>query len=302
MSQPSTCRPTRVIPIVLILAAVPASGSAQRQTSASAVQCQLSGPLMRIPELPEASGLAISRRTPGRLWSHNDSGEPVLVALDARGSVTARVRLAGVKIDDWEAIAVGACPGGSCVYIADIGDNGANRKRITVYRVPESAREESVAVKEAFHATYPDGAHDAETLLVAPDGGLFIVTKGDTGAIGLYRFPRDLRAGETHRLERVGELHGAKRPSETGRITDGTVSPDGSWVILRTRQRLAFHRSADLFAGRWVEAGRVDVTAAGEAQGEGVAMAPDGAVYLAGEGGGKSQPGTLARFACSVKP
>jgi len=303
LSQPFTSRTIRIIPVVLILAAVPAIGSAHRQKPAAtaAVKCQPSGPLARISELPEASGLAISRRTPGRLWSHNDSGEPVLVALDARGSVTARVQLTGVKIDDWEGVAVGACPGGSCVYIGDIGDNDAERKRITVYRVPEPASEGSVAVKEAFHATYPDGAHDAETLLVAPDGGVFIVTKGETGAIGLYRFPRDLRAGETHRLERVGEP-AAKRPSETERITDGTVSADGAWVILRTRGRLAFHRSADLFAGRSVEAGRVDVTAAGEAQGEGVAMGADGAVYLAGEGGGKSQPGTLARFNCSIKP
>ena len=27
---------------------------------------------------------------------------------------------------------------------------------------------------------------------VAPDGALFIVTKGETDAIGLYRFPREL--------------------------------------------------------------------------------------------------------------
>ena len=123
VSQLFTTRTTRVIPIVLILAAAAATGSAHSPASLSAVQCQPSGALMRIPDLPEASGLAVSRRTPGRLWSHNDSGEPVLVALDARGTVTARVRLTGVKIDDWEAIAVGACPGGSCVYVGDIGDN-----------------------------------------------------------------------------------------------------------------------------------------------------------------------------------
>jgi hypothetical protein len=302
VSQLFTPHPTRVIPIVLILAAAAATGSAHGPASLSAAPCQLSGALARIPDLPEASGLAISRRTPGRLWSHNDSGQPVLVALDARGTVTARVRLTGVKIDDWEAIAVGACPGGSCVYVGDIGDNEAKRQRITIYRVPEPAGEGSAGVNEAFHATYPDGAHDAETLLVAPDGGLFIVTKGDTGAIGLYRFPRDLRAGETHRLERVGEPRGGKRPSETERITDGAVSTDGSWVILRTNDRLAFHRSADLFAGRWAEAGRVDLKAVGEPQGEGVAMDKDGTVYLAGEGGGKSQPGTLGRLNCTVKP
>ena len=33
-------------------------------------------------------------------------------------------------------------------------------------------------------------------------------------------------------------------------ITDGAVSPDGAWVVLRTRQGLTFHRAADLFAYR----------------------------------------------------
>jgi len=266
-----------------------------------APRCQVSGPVARIAELPEASGVAVSRRSPGRLWSHNDSGEPVLVALDARGAVTGRVRLSGVKLEDWEALAVGSCPAGSCIYIGDIGDNQAARKRITIHRVPEPSTEDAVAVKEMFHGTYPDGAHDAETLLVAADGGLFIVTKGETGAVGLYRFPRELRPGATHQLERVGKTRASKKASETDRITDGAVSPDGTWVVLRTRQDLAFHRAADLFAGNWLEAGRVDLKGVGEAQGEGVAIAADGTVFLTGEGGGKSQPGTFARFACSAK-
>jgi hypothetical protein len=34
-------------------------------------------------------------------------------------------------------------------------------------------------------------------------------------------------------------------------------------------------------------------------QGEGVAFGPDNVLYLAGEGGGKSQPGTFARLTCT---
>jgi hypothetical protein len=256
---------------------------------------------VRIAELPEASGVAISRRSPGRLWAHNDSGEPVLVGLDVRGSVTGRISLTGVKLDDWEAVAVGACPEGSCVYIADIGDNEANRKRITIHRLVEPSAEKSIAIKETFHATYPDGAHDAESLLIAPDGRLFIVTKGETGAVGLYRFPEELRPAATHQLERVGQPRGSGKIPDTERITDGAVSTDGMWVVLRTRQTLAFHRAADFLAGNWQEAGRVDLSAAGEPQGEGVALAADGTVYLTGESGGKSPGGTFTRFACSLK-
>ena len=302
MGQSSTYDWTRITSVGLFIACsllgAPTVSAAQHAT---APQCQAAGSIVRIPELPEASGVAVSRRSPGRLWAHNDSGEPVLVALDTRGTVTGRVRVSGVNVDDWEAVAVGSCPGGSCIYIADIGDNKADRKRITIHRVAEPASESSVAVKDTFHATYPDGAHDAETLLVAPDGGLFIVTKGETGPVGLYRFPRELRPGATHQLERVGKPRAAGKVTQIDRVTDGTVSSDGTWVVLRTRQGLAFHRAADLFAGNWAEAGRVDLKTVREAQGEGVAMAADGALYLTGEGGGKSQPGTFARMACAVK-
>jgi hypothetical protein len=295
--------PARVIRVGLIIVALSLGWSAVSIAQhAAAWQCQSAGPIVRIPELPEASGVAVSRRSPGRLWAHNDSGEVVLIALDTRGSVTGRVRVSGVKADDWEAVAVGACPGGSCIYIADIGDNEAKRERITIYRVPEPTSEDSVAVKDTFHAQYPDGPHDAEALLVAPDGGVFIVTKGETDAVGLYRFPRELRPAATHQLERVGKPRASGKTAETERITDGAVSADGTWVVLRTRQGFAFHRAAYLFAGNWTDSGRVDLKAVGETQGEGIAIAADGTVFLTGEGGGKSQPGTFVRFACSLKP
>ena len=76
-------------------------------------------------------------RLAARLWTHNDSGEAVIFALDANGSVTGSVRVSGARVGDWEAMAVGPCGAGSCLFIADIGDNEANRDRITIYRVPE---------------------------------------------------------------------------------------------------------------------------------------------------------------------
>ena len=46
-------------------------------------------------------------------------------------------------------------------------------------------------------------------------------------------------------------------------------------------------------------AGRVDLQALGEPQGEGVAFADDSTIYLVGEGGGGSRPGTFARLTCT---
>ena len=168
-------RPLGLLAVIGLV--VSSSSSATVSAQNDAAQCRPVGPLVQVPGLSEASGLAVSRRTPGRLWTHNDSGEPVVVSVDARGSVTGRVRLTGAAVEDWEAIAVGPCGTGSCLHVADIGDNEARRTRITIYRLPEpEAANGSASVADVFHATYPDGAHDAETPLVGADGRLYVVT------------------------------------------------------------------------------------------------------------------------------
>lgn len=267
-------------------------------TSATTDTCKPSGALMRLADLPEASGLAVSRAG-GRFWAHNDSGAPVLFALDENGRTTARMTIEGAAIEDWEALAAGPCPSGSCLYIADIGDNDARRAHITIYRVPEPAQPGSSArVSDIFQAAYPDGAHDAEALLVAPDGGLFIVTKGDTGHVALYKFPRELKSGTTLRLERVGDPIDRK-PASTERITDGAISPDGKWVALRSRASLTFYAAEDFLRGTFTPARRMNLTALGEPQGEAVAFGSGDTVYVGGEGGGKKQPGTLGVLTCA---
>ena len=261
--------------------------------------CKPSGSLMRLAGLTEASGLVASRATPGRLWSHNDSGKPEIVAIDSKGNVTGRVSIAGAQVDDWEAMATAPCPGGFCLYLADIGDNSANRPDITIYRVPEPAKAAgSVQVNAVIRASYPDGAHDAEALLALPDGTLYIVTKGDTGEVALYRVPRDTGGGAV-RLERVGAALSKGKPAADARITDGAASADGQWVVLRTRAALVFYRAADFLKGTFSEARRVDLKSLGEPQGEAVAFGSSNTVYLAGEGGGKAMPGTLAVLSCA---
>jgi hypothetical protein len=101
--------------------------------------CRIMSRLSLLPDLPEASGLAASRRTPGVLWAHNDSGDPFVFALTATGGVKGRVFVTGARVWDWEDIAVGPCANGTCLYIADIGDNDRRRQSVTIYRTPEPA-------------------------------------------------------------------------------------------------------------------------------------------------------------------
>src|SRR5689334_12151233 len=152
------------------------------RTSLTLPGCTVDGPVVQLQQVPEASGVAFSQRTPGVAWVHNDSKKPVVHALSEKGAVLGAARVTGAEIVDWEDIAVAPCPKGSCLYIGDIGDNRASRPSITVYRTPEPApNEQATDPVEAMHAKYPDRPRDAEALIVLPKGDMFVVTKGEDG-------------------------------------------------------------------------------------------------------------------------
>lgn len=289
------------ITILMFLVTITVAIAAQQAVpSTKASKCGAAGKIVRLQDLPEASGVAASRRTPGVFWAHNDSGEPVIVALDSEGAVKGRVRVSGASVHDWEDIAVGPCPQGGCVYIADIGDNSGSRKRITLYRVPEPAPDDAkTSPVESFHAAYPDGARDAESLFVTRESDVFLITKGDPGPIAVYRFPRPLASGTTLQLLQIGEPVAGPKTRAGDRPTGADVSPDGQWVAVRTTDWVAFHRTTDLVAGRWREAFRTDLSDLGEPRGEGVTYAGDDLI-LVGEGGSPfGGQGTFARLSCT---
>jgi hypothetical protein len=259
--------------------------------------------LEMLGQLPEASGLALSRRSPGLLWSMNDSGDTTLYALSTTGELRGRVRVTGATIRDWEDVSTGSCPGGSCVYLADIGDDGAKRMQVTIYRVPEPKAEDSATARaEAFVFDYPDKAHDAEAAFVLPDQTLFVITKGHPTV--LYRAPRDAQPGTSATLTKVAELPVdqflADEDRKRSRITDAETTPDGAWVALRTNAELLLVRTRDLVAGKLDDVWHFDLRPFDETQGEGVAISNGGDVYLAGEGGGHGLPGTFTHMKCQL--
>jgi hypothetical protein len=272
-----------------------------KRTSTGAVHesCSMTGKLVALPEVSEASGLALSRGNPGVLWTHDDQ-QPVLFAIDVLGKLKGRVTVTDAPVQDWEDVAVGPCEGKTCLFIADIGDNRGQRDQITVYRVPEpSTTDKATAPAEAFHATYPDGPQDAEALFVSKEGGLYIVTKGNNGPIVLYRFPEPLRAGTSVSLERVLTLL-ATNAVRSDRVTGAGTSPDGKWIVLRTHDAVLFYEAGPLLKGSPSRPHRYDVRWLKESQAEGVALGAEGALYLVSEGGGKDMPGLLAHGICTV--
>jgi len=291
----------RIVPgaLVLTLAAVVYASPGAQSPPAEPV-CERGPALATVAALPEGSGVVVSRRSPGRLWAHNDSGQPVLIALDGSGKVVGQVRVTGAQVEDWEALGIGPCRAGTCLFIGDIGDNDAERRRVTIYRVPEPAGVTGSVAADALHATYPDGPQNAETLLVTPAGELFIVTKGDTGRVTIYRMPPNATPGATVTLQRVGASRPGTKSSKEARLTDGAISPSGAWIALRTTGAARLYPTKALLAGDWREAAHVDLSSLREPQGEGLAFGDETTIYVVGEGGGKRRPGTLGRLTCAL--
>ena len=273
-------------------------------SDANSLNCKTLSHAVMLGPIPEASGLALSARTPGILWSMNDSSTPVVFAIDAMGRVLSSVRITGADVNNWEDVSVAPCGNGSCLYVADTGNGGGTQRNdVVVYRVPEPAPTDSrTAPAETFNAAYPaDEDHEAEALFVA-GGQLYLVTKGHPSLV--FRFPRRMDAGTLATLERVGEVPTEQFQATVirrqTRITDAETSPDGNWVVMRTNKELLLYRAADVIAGHFGTFWHLDLAPVDEAQGEGVAMTNDGDVYLAGEGGGHGLPGTFAHLKCAL--
>jgi hypothetical protein len=205
--------------------------------------------------LNESSGLALGVRDPSIFWTLNDSGgEPCVFAIDRSGKTRAKVRVRDAANFDWEDITSGKDDKGTpTLFIGDIGDNLFIRASIQVYQIPEpeisaagkSVAETETAAPQIWRANYPDGKHNAESLLVHPQTRrLYILTKSDDGRCALYAFPQTLQPKVSMVLEKVADLafptliRAGKRPHDNCMTTAACFSPDGSRMVVATYSSL----------------------------------------------------------------
>ena len=263
--------------------------------------------MVRFPEINEASGLVLSRKNPGVLWVHNDSGDgPRLFALNSRGGHLGTYRVQGAQSVDWEDMALGPCPGGGqCLFIGDIGDNLRKRKNITVYRVPEprvdaaiNGRWQVLTGLSRFDLVYPDRPHNAESLIVHPESGvIYIITKTASGLSGVYKYPNLLKPKPMDKLIRVARLDFSKARIRGGRLATGAdLLFSAKRLVVRTYLRAWEYRliGSAPFEQIFLSKPR-PISLALEIQGESIAYGPHGeAIYTLSEG--RNQP--LWRLAC----
>lgn len=216
----------------------------------------------RDDRIAESSGLVVLG---DRLVTVNDSGNAAeLYVVDRATGETLDVIPWAKEQTDAEALAPG--PDDS-VWVADIGDNAGERIRLEVTQVPLDG-----SPTTSFKLAYPGGAsNDAETLLVHPrTGRLYVVTKSPLGG-RVFAAPARLTPDKSNVMTELGGVRGL--------ITDGSFWPDGDHLLLRGYGRAFLYAFPSLKI-------RGSFELPSQPQGEGLAIDPDGAIYLSSEGVG----------------
>jgi hypothetical protein len=214
------------------------------------------------PQIIESSGLVA---WDGLFVTVNDSGDSGRVfVVDAGTCRTVGTTTWAAEAQDVEALA----PDHGEVLVGDIGDNLAGRESVQLLRVPVGTGPRSVA-PTTYEISYPDGARDAEALLVHPQTGrVLIASKGLMSGV-LYAAPKQLSTTDTNRLEPVSDV--------LGMATDGAFFPDGRHFVLRSYARAVVYTYPGL-------ASVGEVTLPVQEQGEGIAVDGESRVFLSSEG------------------
>jgi hypothetical protein len=237
------------------------------------------------PTLGELSGRVASAKNPGVLWAHNDSGgEPVAYAIGPDGADLGVWDVAGAEAVDWEEMAgwYDAEADEHHLFFADIGDNNQVRDSVTIYGVPEPTVDPAAGVAggttdraEVYELTYADGSHDAEAFFVEPaSGDFYVLTKGwGTGISQVFR-AADPRPGRAIEMEKVGTVD-LKAVGSYATAADA----DARVIVVRTYDEVVVWPVVGTVAES-LAAAPCTGPSADEAQGEAIALAPDGTGYV----------------------
>lgn len=266
----------------------------------------------QVGELPnsirESSGVAVSRRQGGILWTHNDSGhENRLYAVNQQGDVLATFRVPGATNIDWEDIALGPCPGrsGECLYIADTGDNLRRRDSVSIYIVPEpnvsvdgrsGVRNTEPARRVDFR--YEDGPHDVEAMAVGPSGEILLVSKGQRSPIQAYALKPDKLFTADLVLRPKNDPGMLALRVMAPWVTGAAFSPSGDRVVVRSYTELFFYKLVD---GALVQEGDPCFFGAFEPVGEAVDFLDSRTLIMMSEAL-RRRPGPITLVRCPMGP
>ncbi|NOX69606.1 MAG: hypothetical protein GXP15_10500 [Gammaproteobacteria bacterium] len=167
----------------------------------------------------EASGLALSHRKNGRLWTMNDGQSgPVLYALSDDGTEHGSVLLTNAQNVDWEDLASFELDGTPWLLVADVGDNLASRDHVSIIIVEEpDLSRPNVLSSRQIDFRYPDGPRDVEAVAVDAREQLVYLLSKRTVPAQLYSVPLFATASNSEEVlsaSYLGTVASLPRPTQ----------------------------------------------------------------------------------------
>lgn len=235
-------------------------------------------------DLFELSGLASSRTNAGLLYTHEDSGNyNEIYVSNAKGDDLGKIVLDGISNRDWEDLACGPGPESSknYLYVGEIGDNDSAYPSVSVYRFPEpdlsSASPQMVVhiAPDVLKFTYPEGAVNAESLLLDPlTKDLYIMTKQVAHSnLFVAKYPQST-------ISTTKLAHLASFPFDL--LTSADISPDGSEILVRNTGQVWYWKRQpnETVLNAMLRKPMDSPYARNEHQGEAICFAADGSGYF----------------------
>lgn len=200
------------------------------------------------PGLSEPSGLVVSTRYPGVVWTLNDSGgDAELFAFHMDGRFLARVKVAKAKNEDWEDL---TRAGSGELVVGDFGNNESDRRDLVVYVVeePDPWNPEPVEVRARVPFRYQEqdrfpprkgrSPFDAEACFWG-DGRLHILTKDRTSYTSrIYRFDP--------LVDDAKQVIGTRERVNLGSLVTGAdLHPDGRRLAVLSYEVLVVYERSD---------------------------------------------------------
>jgi hypothetical protein len=161
------------------------------------------------------TGVAFDQQS-SRLFAVSETGGTNIAVTDATGAKVGAISFSA----DTESVQGLAVHSGS-LFVGDVGDSKGKRNKITVYKLPLEVGNQSY---NSYDFRYPDGAHDAKSVLVSGRGRIYIVTAGENP--GIYYAELELSRSGVNKLSRASDAPAG--------VTDGVFLSDGVTMALRT--------------------------------------------------------------------
>jgi len=177
--------------LVGILTILPAGAVADEKESPKSTTRPIWRQVGRIDPnvIREVSGVVASRKHPGVLWVHSDSGNPPkLVAINSNGAILAEVMVAGAPNIDWEDIAIDDA---GRLYLGDIGNNTGMLPVRYIYALdepdPHNPPQAPVPPTQRWRVRYADEKRVNCEGLFWHAGTMYTVSRGGASPGVLYR-------------------------------------------------------------------------------------------------------------------